>query len=248
MPRIQSLMKPFALVLLLATSPLSWAQAPAVPAAGAPVVQAPAPAPAAAATPTRAKPSAEAGTATPERQLRLDSRFPTPSSDSRVVTDLEMPPPPPKGKGKGAVAVTPTPALGPSPVVPPAPSSLPPIPAAAATQPASASTPGAPVVPALGGVEPAGAAQSAPTGPVVAPVRVYATMGEAAKAGVDPFKDQVAAAPEPVVAEPAADPWSPEAIIKWLRENIELVTKFGLGTVAAVVLASVFGRLLRRKS
>ncbi len=241
MPRNQSLMKPLALALLLATSPLSWAQSSVAPTDSATVTPTakPAPAPAAAPVTVRSAPLAEAGAAASDRQLRLDSRFPTPSNESRVVTDLEMPPAPPKGKGKNGVIPVPV-AQTPSAVVPP-------IPAAASQSPA-ASTPGAPVSPIAGGASSPEGAQSASAGPTVAPVRVYATMGEAAKAGVDPFKDQAAVTPEPAVAEPPVDPWSPEALIKWLRENIELVTKFGLGTVAAVILASVFGRLLRRKS
>lgn len=96
---------------------------------------------------------------------------------------------------------------------------------------------------------PAGAASLPAANPGLVPgqpVKVYATLGEAAKAGVDPLKDlpKAASAVAPVQPEaPAAFNWrDPKALMAWARDNVRQLLTY----VALVLVAAGAGFLMSR--
>lgn len=111
-------------------------------------------------------------------------------------------------------------------------------------------TAGFPSIPAAG---PAGASSPAPsTGTVpapgpLAPVKAYATLAEAAQAGIDPLKElEVSVAPPQVKAEPtapAAFNWKdPLSYLAWAKANQAMALKYAAGVLVAALAASLFMR------
>ncbi len=120
----------------------------------------------------------------------------------------------------------------------PLPPNLPPIPAAGG---ANSPEPAAKAADPRSAVAPQASASA-----VIGPVKAYATMAEAAAAGVDPLKELTVAAPkvqaqsEPV---PAAFDWrNLDSYIAMFKQHREMAIKYGAGVLVALLAAALFLR------
>lgn len=112
------------------------------------------------------------------------------------------------------------------------------------TAPAAAS--GMPMVPASDPANGAGSPAPTPGKPAVA----YATLAQAAKAGVDPLGEHKASTPAPTPAAQGAgfDITRPAGWLAWAQAHRDLAAKYAL--VVVLILLAVFGvsRFLTRRS
>lgn len=80
----------------------------------------------------------------------------------------------------------------------------------------------------------------------VAPVKTYATLSDAAKAGVDPLKELQDLKPAVKEAPPETAPvfdWrNPQSYLDWVKTHQTLALKYGLGVLVAALAASLFMR------
>jgi hypothetical protein len=123
-----------------------------------------------------------------------------------------------------------------------------PVPAATS---AAVSASGMPMVPASDPGNHAQVAAPAPAPVAGKPVVAYATLAQAAKAGVDPLgehKTASVAAPAPVAASTAFDITRPAGWLAWVQAHRDLAARYAL--VVAVILAAMFGvsRFLARRN
>lgn len=89
------------------------------------------------------------------------------------------------------------------------------------------------------------------------PVATYATMAQAAAAGIDPLNEHklaadkpvVASAPTPSVTATGFDVKNPSSWLAWAKSHREEAFKFGFGGLSVLVVGIVFARIrARRKS
>jgi len=88
------------------------------------------------------------------------------------------------------------------------------------------------------------------------PVATYATMAQAAEAGIDPLNERkpatstpaAASAPAPVVTTTGFDVKNPASWLAWAKSHREEAFKFGFGALAVLVVGVVLGRIRARRN
>jgi len=102
-----------------------------------------------------------------------------------------------------------------------------------------------PSIPAAGAAPSSPASAAAASDPV-APVKTYATLSDAAKAGVDPLNElhELKSAVKEALPEipPVFDWRNPQSYLDWVKAHQALALKYGLGVLVAALAAGLFMR------
>lgn len=156
---------------------------------------------------------------------------PGPGQRGTVMTDIHATPVEPKA-GSAAKSAAPVDKTA----------AFPSIPAAGAASSSAAPAP-------AGGTASAPTSAPAPTAAAsdpVAPVKTYATLSDAAKAGVDPLNElqELKSAVKEALPEivPVFDWRNPQSYLDWVKAHQALALKYGLGVLVAALAAGLFMR------